>query len=137
MAVVSAFTIIVDDAPVTIGDGLKKWKQTFNIGGHNTNYPALLILNVRGLTYATTSVPVKINDVDVGYIHPYGGLTDAAKNDVAKYWYTQMIAVSGSQLNNGNNTIEIEAVGYPGFTDTDEYDDFSLKDMVCFFHKTV
>jgi len=47
-----------------------------------------------------------------------------------------MIAMDGSTLNNGNNEIQIEAVGFPGATNTNKFDDFFLKDVICFFKQS-
>ncbi len=135
MPVLCDFTQIVGDSPVTIGDSLPVWEQSFGTGGRWSDETALLIFNIRGLTHATTSVNVKVNNQVVGQIHPYGGLNDAQRTDTAKYWYTQMIAVSGSTLHDGNNEIQIEAVGFPGATNTNKFDDFELKDVICFFHQ--
>jgi hypothetical protein len=131
MPVVSDFTLIQGDTPVTIGDALPVWEKTFNTGGRESGSPAFLIFNVRGLTVTNVNVVVKINNVEVGQIRRYGG-----DGDIANNWYTQMIAVSGSQLNNGNNEIQIQAVGWPGAEAGNLFDDFQLKDVVCFFHQS-
>ena len=52
------------------------------------------------------------------------------------YWYTQMVAFNGSDLKNGNNEVQIEAVGFPGSRSTNKFDDFQVKDMMCFFHQS-
>jgi hypothetical protein len=136
MPVLCDFTQIVGDSPVTIGDSLPVWEKSFGTGGRQADETALLIFNIRGLTYATNTVNVKINNQVVGQIHPYGGLNNAERDDAAKYWYTQMIAVSGSTLVDGNNEIQIDAVGFPGATNTNKFDDFQLKDVICFFHQS-
>lgn len=136
MPVLCDFTLIQGDGPVTIGDGLPVWEKTFNTGGRRSDQPALLIFNVRGLTRTNDSVNVKVNNTVVGQIHPYGGLTTAQKDDTAKYWYTQLIAMNGTELKDGNNEIQIEAVGFPESTPTNKFDDFNLKDVVCFFHQS-
>ncbi len=130
MPVVSDFTLIRGDSPVQIGDGLPIWEETFNTGGRESGSPALLIFNVRGLTSTNVNVVVKVNNVEVGQIRRYGG-----DGDIANNWYTQMIAMNGNQLNNGDNEIQIEAVGWPGATPGNLFDDFELKDVVCFFHQ--
>jgi hypothetical protein len=135
MAVLADFEFIVGDSPVTIGDSLPVWEKTFSIGGLHASSPALLMFNVRGLTFTNVDVIVKINGHDVGKIYRYGGVNDAAKTDNANYWYTQLIALNGTQLKNGSNEIQIEAVGWPGATDKNKFDDFQLKDVVCFFHQ--
>jgi hypothetical protein len=131
MPVVSDFTLIQGDTIVTIGDSLPVWETTFGTGGRVSSEPALLIFNVRGLTATDVNVIVKINNVEVGQIRRYGG-----DGDIVNNWYTQMIAVGGSQLNDGNNELQIQAVGWPGSTPGNLFDDFMLKDVVCFFHQS-
>ena len=136
MPVVCDFTQIVGDTPVTIGDAQPVWEATFNSGGRYAAGTAFLIFNVRGLTFTTVNVNVKVNNQVVGQIFRYGGLNNAEKTDNANYWYTQMIAISGSTLKDGNNEIQIEAVGFPGSTNANKFDDFQLKDVICFFHQS-
>ena len=137
MPVVCDFIQIVGDSPVTIGDGLPVWEKTFNTGGRSSSSTAFLLFNVRGLTHTDRDVDVKINNQVIGQIARYGGLNNAERDDTAKYWYTQMIAMNGSTLNNGDNEIQIEAVGWPGATASNQFDDFQLKDVMCFFHQSV
>jgi hypothetical protein len=133
MPVVSDFTVIQGDGRITIGDsGTTLWEATFGTGGRAANEIAFLIFNVRGLTDATTDVAVKVNNVEVGTIRRY-----ASGNNNAGDWYTQMITVDGSTLNSGNNELQIEAVGWPGATAGNMFDDFDLKDVICFFHQEV
>ena len=131
MPVLCDFTLIRDNDAVTIGDADDTWQATFNTGGRESGSPAFLIFNVRGLTATNVNVVVEINDEEVGQIRRYGG-----DGDINNNWYTQMIAFSGSTLNNGNNEIKIQAVSWPGAEEGDLYDDFQLKDVVCFFHQS-
>lgn len=118
MALVCDFIQIVGDAPVNIG--ATAWEKTFNTGGRksgtNVDSTALLIFNLKGLTSA--EIPVLINNKEVGRIFPYAGAN-------ANHWYTQMVALNGSQLNDGNNEIQLES----------NSDSFQIKNMVCFFHQ--
>jgi hypothetical protein len=43
--------------------------------------------------------------------------------------------VDGSTLHNGDNELQINAVGWPGASASNLFDDFQLKDVVCFFHQ--
>lgn len=120
MPVLSDFRQIVGDASITIpvvagpaevpvplnGD-------PFGTGGREANQTALLIYSVRNMT---GSAQVFINDNLVGSITPTSGTL----------WSTQMIAVSGSQLNSGNNQMVLRNVT----------DAFNLKDLICFFHQS-
>lgn len=133
MPVVSDFTVIQGDGRVTLGDsGLTLWEATFGTGGRAANEMAFLIFNVRGLTDTDVDVVVKVNNVDVGTIRRYGG-----NNENSGHWYTQMITVDGSTLISGNNELQIEAVGWPGAEAGNMFDDFDLKDVICFFHQEV
>ena len=98
------------------------------------------VLSVRGLTDAVVSVPVKINDREVGRIQRYslpGGRANPASE---AHWYTQMIAFDASVLSARaglTNKLEVEAVTFPGSAAGNLLDDFMLKDVVCFFHQDV
>ena len=84
----------------------------FNTGGRNADSTGLLIFSVRNMT---GSAQVFINGSEVGSITPTSGTL----------WSTQLIAVSGSQLNAGNNQLTLRNVT----------DAFNLKDLMCFFHQ--
>ncbi|NEO96777.1 MAG: hypothetical protein F6K56_44405 [Moorea sp. SIO3G5] len=116
MPVVCDFTEIIGDNPVNITSAVLE--RNFNTGGRHSS-AAFLIFNVRGIT--STSVPVKVNNRVVGNIFPY-------PNSNTSHWFTQMISLSSSQLNNGNNEVQIETPGN---------DSFQIKNMVCFFHQNV
>ena len=135
MPVVCDFAQIVGDSPVTIGDPRPVWEAEFSTGGRRSNAAAFLLFNVRGLTYTDTDVNVKLNNRVVGKIYRYGGLSGSDKTEMARHRYTQMIHFNGSDLNNGNNEIQIEAVGFPGSSNANMYDDFQIKNLVCFFHQ--
>lgn len=129
------FAQIVGETPVTIGDSRPVFEQKFNTGGRNSKHPAFLIFNVQGLVRADRDVNVKINNQVVGKIFRYMSTTEDVRKDVEQYWYTQMIAFSGPVLNDGDNEIQIDAVGWSGATNPNKYDDFKLKDLICFFHQ--
>jgi hypothetical protein len=133
---VSDFIEIVGDSQITIGDGNTLWEAQFSTKGRSSS-SAFLMFNIRGLTYSTFDVDVKINNSSVGQIYHYGGVNDADRDQQGKHWYTQMIAVSGSTLTDGVNEIQIQAVKNPSPTASDTYDNFNLKNVVCFFHKSV
>ena len=125
------FIEIIGNKPVTIGDGRNPWQGTFDTGGRREEARALLIFNVRGLTYAQEGARVEINEEEVGTIVPYSG-KDATAHD----WHTQMISVSGSTIKDSKkNRITIHAALYPGTSAGNAYDDFDIKNLVCFFHQ--
>ena len=88
----------------------------FNTGGRDANGTGFLQFNVRRLSIAEGAVAVRVNGVIIGSIYPY------PDND-QNYWYTQMIAFSGNQINDGNNNLTFDRTG------------FEVKNMVCFFHQ--
>jgi len=133
--IVSDFVEIVGDSPVTIGDGLPLFETNFNTAGRFLGATAFLILNVRGLTYSTFNVEVKVNNNTVGSIFPYGGLSNADRDETAKHWYTQMIALGITDLKDGDNELQISAVKNPSPTAADTFDDFAVKNVYCFFHQ--
>lgn len=138
MPVVCDFVMIQGDGAVNIGDSANRsgWKKTFNTGGRHGGGAAFLMLNVQNLTATQQSVQVKVNDREVGRIMPYypsGNFGD--RNREAAHWYTQMINIGPNVLNSGNNTIEIEPVSWQDATSGDLYDDFKVKDVICFFQQ--
>ncbi|HYR08622.1 MAG TPA: hypothetical protein VEQ60_12660 [Longimicrobium sp.] len=144
MPILCDFVIIVDDTPVTIGDSKPVFEAQFNTGGRDSANPGFLIFNVSGLTHADVDAVVSINGKQVGAIHPYrpGGagidttnINQPEKWRQADHWYTQMIAFSGSTIFSGTNTIQIQAVQFPENSSSNRFDDFRIKDLICFFHQ--
>jgi len=144
MPIVADFVQIVGDNPVTIGDADRVWEATFSTGGRESGRTGFLIFNLRDLTHTNLDVVVSLNGQEVGRIRHYfpGGpgvnptdINDPHKQRHRGHWYTQMIAFTGSQINNGSNRIQIEAVEFPGNTGNNRFDDFQIKDMMCFFHQ--
>lgn len=129
----SNFTLIVGDQPVGIGDSQPVWEQKFSTPDRDSNYPAILMFNIRGLTYATKTVEVKINEKIVGTIAPYA-TPDAQRNIFATNWQMQTVALVGADIKNGVNEIQINAVGFPGSSESNKYDNFEIKDVICFYH---
>jgi hypothetical protein len=85
----------------------------FNTGGREAGSTALLVYSVRNLT---GSAQVFINGHNVGTITATSG----------SVFFTQLIAVSGNQINDGNNEIVLRNVTDP----------FTIKDLICFFHQS-
>jgi hypothetical protein len=130
MPVLCDFVVIQGDASAPVGDGHEEFDRTFSTGGR-VSYDdggAFLLLSVRGLTHTDRDVDVQINGVSVGHISHYGG-----QDETAGYWFTQIIHFPSIVLNDGNNRFEIRAVTWPGATPTNRFDDFDLKDVICFF----
>jgi hypothetical protein len=76
---------------------------------------AFLIYSVRNMV-GTAQVFVNDSDESVGTITPSSGTA----------WSTQLIAIAGSRLNDGNNRITLRNV-----TDT-----FTIKDLICYYHQS-
>lgn len=132
------FVQIRGNNPVTLGDSNPVWETHFDTGGRYEDAPGLLIFNVRGLAHATQTVVVKINDTEIGRIYPYS-LPNASPNSANdNHWFTQMIAFEGSVLSGEtgpHNKLEVQAVSFPGATGSNQFDDFDLKSVICFFHQ--
>ena len=119
MAILADWTQIVGDASVTIGavTGVNAVPvplngTAFDTSGREENQTALLMFSVRDLL---GSARVLINGHEVGTI----------TSSVPGYWSTQMISVSGSQLRSGGNFLVMKDVS----------DQFSIKNLMCFFHQ--
>jgi hypothetical protein len=110
MPIVSDFTRIVGDGGRTIGNAAVE--LPFGTGGRDSNHDALLVFGVKGLN---STVQVKVNNTVVGSLTP---------NSTQTHWFTQMVYLTGGQLNNGNNELQLEAVSN---------DSFEIKDVTCFF----
>jgi hypothetical protein len=130
MTVLCDFVVIQGDVTKVMGDsGAVLWEKTFNTGGRRSGGNAILMMMVRGLTQTTSNVPVKINNKDVGYIFNYNGAN-------ANHWFTQIINIGQDILKDGNNEFQIGAVSWPGAKAGDLYDDFAIRDVVCFFQQS-
>jgi hypothetical protein len=110
MPVVSDFIRIVGDAPQNIGNAAVE--LPFNTGGRNANHDALMVFSVRGLN---STIPVKVNNVEVGSLTP---------TSTQNHWFTQMVYMGGARLNSGDNELQLEAVNN---------DQFQIRQVTCFF----
>ena len=116
MPVVSDFIQIIGDSGQAISQtaaGAEVPLPDFNTSGREGNLTALLVYSAKNLA---GSAQVFINNHNVGTITATSGAV----------FSTQLIAVSGSQLNNGNNEIVLRNVTDP----------FTIKDLVCLFHQS-
>lgn len=115
-------TILCDFIQI-LGDNLKTISRTegdtevpldnFKTLHRQASKTALLMLVVRNLAGSATVV---INNERVGAITATSGTV----------FSTQLIAVAGSTLNDGDNEIVLKDVTDP----------FELKDVICFFHQS-
>ncbi len=127
MPILGDFTII-QDGTVTIGDSNgSNFTRTFSTGGRH-NSQAVLMLNVKGLTDGNAVVQFGNN-----FVKAIQKTTHANRKD----WYSQHMVVPGNFLspNANQNQITIrrvnEADNVPG-----DFDDFSVRDIVIFFHQS-
>ena len=110
-----------------IGDRNPVWETTFSIPGRHRPRQAFLIFNIKHLTYK--DVPVIINGREVGVIYHHENW-----QVFQDHWFTQMINIGSGILESGKNKICIKAERLPPDpADDNEYDDFNLKDVICFF----
>lgn len=128
MPVLCDFIVIQGDVNRRLGDGATLWEKNFNTGGRHPGGAAILMLMVKGLTSADMNVDVKINGKGVGKIFRYKGAH-------AQDWFTQIINIGPGTLKDGDNEIQLEAVSWPGASATNLFDDFYLRDVVCFFQQ--
>jgi hypothetical protein len=133
-AVVSDFTVIVGNAPVQIGDNLSPW----GIASEGVGFPfttenrreastAVLMLSVSGLTDGPSEVWV--NGRVVGHISPVAPAS-------ALEWHNQTITFDAGILRPGErNFLHIRIVRRTSAADGGVFDDFSYKNVICFFQQ--
>lgn len=130
MVVLCDFVVIQGDSNKVLGDtGDALWEKSFDTGGRQSGGAAILMLMVKGLTSTNSNVPVKINNINVGEIFHYNGAN-------SKHWFTQIINIGSGVLKDGNNELQIGAVSFPGANSGDLYDDFYIRDVICFFQQS-
>jgi hypothetical protein len=126
MPVVCDFTVI-QDGTVTIGDNTGKFQQSFGTGGRH-NSQALLMVNVKGLTRKFAAV--RLNGTFLKALQP---AVEASRDQ----WFTQHMVLPSHLLspNEGQNVIEIFHADNTNSADGGQFDDFEIRDVVCFFHQ--
>ncbi len=140
MPVLSDFTVIQRDSdhenfdnPFTVGDTDGKLVLPFNTGGLH-HAPALLSFMVRGLTTSSARVAIKSpttgnNEIQIGRIQP---ISDA------NIWRHEQFVIKTNILNSGSsqaNTLIIGRVDANSPGPGNLFDDFDIRDIVCFFHQ--
>ena len=121
------FTVIQGDSSQRLGDrGATVWEKAFDAPERDRDGSAVLMFMVRGLTATESDVDVKINDTKVGVIENYNGADP-------NHWFTQIINIGSGILERRDNQLQIEAITYPHSTAGDVYDDFWIRDVVCFY----
>ena len=129
MALFCDFQVIQGDAVKRLGDGGETvWRKNFETRGEPGGM-AVLMFMVAGLTVANSDVRIRVNERDVGKIEHYNGAD-------ARHWFSQIVNIGPNILNDGMNEIEIRAVSWSGATEGDLWDDFFIKDVICFFQQS-
>ena len=130
MAVLCDFEVIHGTSEgVQIGDGgiNPVLELSFNTGGRRSSGHAFITFMIKGLTFATEPLAVKVNNQLAGHIFPYVG----ANPD---HWFSQTINISGALLNSGDNEFEVPAAVNPSRTGG-TFDDYFLRNVFCFFQQ--
>ena len=130
MPVVSDIEVIHGvSSGVLIGDsGIKPiWEIDFNTGGRRSTGHAFLMFMVRGLTGEGPGARVEVNEQFVGNIERHTGASPS-------HWFMQTINISGAVLNDGNNELEVHAA--VNTSGNDQFDDFRLKNVFCYFQQS-
>ncbi|MEB3181646.1 MAG: hypothetical protein VKL59_21820 [Nostocaceae cyanobacterium] len=128
MPVVSDFVLIIGDENIRIGDGSNEngFTRSFNTGGRRASSPAYISFMVKGMTATNDDADVFVNDKKVGVLFK-------AKGADPNHWQTQSVAMNGSDLKDGNNVLRVGSVPNP--TGTDDFDDFTIRNVYCHFHQ--
>ena len=130
MTVVSDFTVI-QSGVATVGDpNANVLQRHFRTTNNNDNQIALVTMMVSGL--AAGSAPVRLNGHEIGEIAPH----DAG----SKGWFAEQFAVPKGILKPGQanpNELQINLVPAANPSPGNVFDDFQVRDIVCFFHQDV
>ena len=118
---------VVEEGPGSpFGEGSPMFRKNFSTAGRRDTQ-ALLMINVRALT--DNSATIFINDKVVKPLTP-------CPQGNSSQWFSQHMVLQSDLLspNDGQNVIEIKRVLETG-GGGDEFDDFLVRDIVCFFHQ--
>jgi hypothetical protein len=133
MPSVANYVVIELDAPVLVGDADRTYTKTFHTPDYNGE-DAVISLMVSGLTAATSSVSVKVNNFIIGALAPYRYADFFDRDEVSTHKFTQTVVIGASILDDVNlNTLELTAVGYPEASPGNLFDDFELESIVLFY----
>jgi hypothetical protein len=111
------------------GEGSPVYRKRFSTAGRRDTQ-ALLMINVRGLTDG--SATVIINNKIVKSLQP-------CPQGNSGQWFSQHMVLQSDLLDpsskDGQNVIEIKRVLETGNGGGGQFDDFIVRDIVCFFHQ--
>ncbi len=131
MPVVSDFIRIVGDEDIRVGDSAQPVNLPFNTGGRHAPATAYIIMMVKGMTVTSNNAAVYLND----HPQPVGWIFNNHGGGVNE-WQTQIVHFNGSDLNNGDNVLELRGVTYTG-GGSDHFDDYYVRNVICHFHQDV
>ncbi|TQM84922.1 hypothetical protein FHX81_7387 [Saccharothrix saharensis] len=135
MTVLADFEVIVKGF-VDIGDGAHEFSVDFDTSGVYSGKPAVIALRVRGLTALSEYDPeILINDQYIGRITATHWSDPKLQAEAANHWYSQHTAFAGHLLNNGKNTFRVRALKLKDPKPGNEYDNFAISSVVCFYHQ--
>ncbi|NES24990.1 MAG: hypothetical protein F6K41_40295 [Symploca sp. SIO3E6] len=128
MAILSDFVRIVGDNNIRIGDGSNEngFTRSFRTAGRLANRSAFITFMVKGMTVSNDDADVFVNDKRVGVLFNANG---GNRN----HWQTQTVSMAGSDLNDGDNVLRVGSVPNP--TGSDDFDDFTIRNVYCHFHQ--
>lgn len=110
-----------------IGDhGTQHWQENFSTGGAVLEGVGYFLVEFRGLTQRDPA-PVKLNGTRVGRLAPYNGNWSD--------YHTQIVDFPANNLNDGQNTVEINAVPHNSNEGPGHFDNFTIENMVCHYHQ--
>jgi len=131
MPIVSDFVHILGDRTTRIGDGSHEsgFTTQFRTADRHQSGTAYITFMVKGMTVTNDHADVFVNDVRVGVLfNNQGGNRD--------HWQTQIVSLSGAQLNSGDNVLRVVPVPYSGSSSTDHFDDYFIRNVICNFHQS-
>jgi hypothetical protein len=150
MPVLCDFTVITGaaellDEEFNVGVGAsddveeRSLRLAFNTGGRRRGGGAVLMFSVKGLTRTDSHPEVSINGQRIGEIATYEPNTNPEFPDNTHHWYSQLITFDASILSNRDgrrNTLEITSVGTMFRDREGTREDFTVKNIICFFHQS-
>jgi len=149
MPVLCDFTVITGaseilDEEFVIGRGptenveSRSLRLAFNTGGRRRGGGAVLMFSVKGLTRTHARPEVFVNGEKIGEIFDYTPGTEPQFPANTNHWYNQVITFDAAILDGGDgrdNTLEITSVPTLWRNQEDTREDFTLRNIICFFHQ--
>ncbi len=111
-------------------------RLAFNTGGRESSGGAILMFSVKGLTRTHAAPEVRINDHLIGVINDYTPSTEPEFPDNSNHWYNVVITFDAAILSRGGglaNTLEITSVSTLRSEREGHREDFTVRNIVCFF----